>query len=605
MAETQRQNASVPSLTTQKLPVVRFNIDKQCPIQYVTVYNDRAEVTRILRHHFDDEGTYELVLDGFSTFVDETSLHVSGGTGKSCTILEVSYQTRSEQVAPPSDLSSLDQIQNQLEKILTEIEIHKRELARIVKQRAWLDGRSTKLMNQDGPCTSSDLDNMQQFLEFYHKTLLKLDDQSALEEDEIKKLNDRHEALNSEINQHGATAQVNQRKTCREMTIVVHVADGNIDVALEISYLIGNCSWTASYDVRVSSVEANRQRTQLTYYGIIVNKSQENWYDANFSLSTATPSLGGTPPKLSTLKIDYCKPSPLAYHRKGFELQKLMSMNKYSLGNASVMYKSDSIQRKRSKGAFMSMRGKSSLNYDPTIEDEDEDDEASATQVNVLTSTTEASMSSTSFVIPRRSTIDSDGKPHKVTIGVLDLTSTFTYTVVPKLSLHAYLKASTVNTSDKQLLAGPVSVFMDNNFITHSSIENVCIGDTFELPLGTDASVKVEYKPVKKMVDKQGFISKVHHETVHHETHIVNTKATETTVFVYEQVPLSSDEKIKVKLITPDIRQKEVGRNCTVTLNDKNNLEWKCVLQARGEYRFPLEFVMEWPKEKRVEFKQE
>ncbi|CAF4412772.1 unnamed protein product, partial [Rotaria magnacalcarata] len=53
------------------------------------------------------------------------------------------------------------------------------------------------------------------------------------------------------------------------MTIVVHVADGNIDVALEISYLIGNCSWTASYDVRVSSVEANRQRTQLTYYGII------------------------------------------------------------------------------------------------------------------------------------------------------------------------------------------------------------------------------------------------------------------------------------------------------------------------------------------------
>ncbi|CAF1086016.1 unnamed protein product [Rotaria sp. Silwood1] len=448
MTETLTTTAtSVVPITPTKTPVVRFNIDQQCPIQCVTVYNDRAEVTRILRHHFDTEGTHELVLNGFSTFVDETSLHVSGGTGKSCTILEVSHQTRHEDTAPPSDLTSLDHLQSQLENVQIEIEAHKRELARITKQRVWLDGRSTKLMNQDGPYTANDPENIQQFLEFYHKTLLKLDDATAREEDEIKKLNDRQDALKAQITQHGAAAQANRRKTYREMTITVHIAISKIDVALEISYLIGNCSWSASYDVR--------------------------------------------------------------------------------------------------------------------------------------------------------------GKPHKVTIGVLELTSTFTYTVVPKISLYAYLKASTVNTSDKQLLAGPVSVFMDNNFITHSSIDNVCIGDTFDLPLGTDASVKVEYKPIKKMVDTQGLISKVHHERIRHETHIINTKSTEITVFLYQQVPLSSDEKIKVKLVTPDLRQKEHGRNCTVTMNDRNNLEWKCVLQAHGEYRFPLDYTLEWPKEKRVEYKEE
>ncbi|CAF3023136.1 unnamed protein product [Rotaria sp. Silwood2] len=458
--------ASVMPITPTKIPVVRFNIDQQCPIQYVTVYNDRAEVTRILRHHFDTEGTHELVLNGFSTFVDESSLHISGGTGKACTILEVSYQTRHEDVAPPSGLTSLDHLQSQLEIVQTEIDIHKRELARIMKQRVWLDGRSTKIMNQDGPYTTNDLENIQQFLEFYHKTLLKLDDATAHEEDEIKKLNDHQDALKAQINQHGTVAQANRRKTCREMTITVHIAISKIDVALEISYLISNCSWSASYDVRVSTVEANQQRTQLTYYGIL-------------------------------------------------------------------------------------------------------------------------------------------GKPHKVTIGVLELTSTFTYTVVPKVSLHTYLKATTVNTSDKQLLAGPISVFMDNNFITHSSIGNVSIGDTFDLPLGTDASVKVEYKPIKKMVDTQGLISKVHHETIHHETYIINTKSTEITVFLYQQVPLSSDEKIKVKLITPDLRQKEYARNGTVKMNDRNNIEWKCVLQAHGEYRFPLEYTLEWPKEKRVECKEE
>jgi uncharacterized protein (TIGR02231 family) len=145
---------------------------------------------------------------------------------------------------------------------------------------------------------------------------------------------------------------------------------------------------------------------------------------------------------------------------------------------------------------------------------------------------------------------------------------------------------------------------MDNNFITHSSIDNVCLGDTFDLPLGTDASVKVEYKPVKKVTDTQGLISKVHHENVRHETRLINTKSTEVTIYVYEQVPLSSDEKIKVKLIVPDIRIKEQSINCTVTMNDSNNLEWKSILQARGEIRLPLEYSIEWPIDKRVEFKQ-
>lgn len=267
---TTTENLSVLTATTVKPSVVRFNVDQQCPIQYVTVYNDRAEVTRILRHHFDTEGTYELLLAGLSTFVDETSLHVSGGTGKACTILEVSYQTRHEDVAPPSDLTPLDHLQGELEKVKTEIEIHKRELTRLNKQRTWLDGRSAKLMNQDGPCTTNDLDNMQQFLEFYHKTLLKLDDETAREENEVKKLNDREEALKSQINQHGAEAQNSRRKTCREVTITVHIASAKTDVALEVSYLISNCSWSASYDVRVSTVDTSRERTQLTYYGIIV-----------------------------------------------------------------------------------------------------------------------------------------------------------------------------------------------------------------------------------------------------------------------------------------------------------------------------------------------
>ncbi|CAF1467830.1 unnamed protein product [Adineta steineri] len=583
-------STTTESPVKSKASIVQFNIDRQCPIQYVTVYNDRAEVTRSVHHHFDAEGTYELVFEGFSPSVDLTSLHVSGGTGKACTILEVSYQKRYENTMVEEDLTPLDQLQNECSNIQVDIAKHQRELARLVKQRTWLDGRASKLMNQDGQINTNDLDSMQQFIDFYYKQLIKLDDETTNEENQIKELTQQKEKLEAKIQEHGVV-EINRRKEKREVTIAVHIATNKIDVALDISYLISNCSWTASYDVRVNSAESTKQQTQLTYYGSIINKSQENWTDVQLSLSTATPSLGGAVPKLGTLKIGYLVPRYNSYRSPKFEMMDDLyeEAETHCLKAASFSSKSLGFSKRRARTTLNSI--------------ETDELEAPGT-INVLASQTEASMSSSSFTIPRRATIDADGKPHKVTIGVLDLTSTFIYTVVPKLTARAYLKASTINTSDKQLLAGPASIFMDNNFVTHSSIDNVCLGDTFDLPLGTDASVKVEYKPVKKVADTQGYISKVHYENIRHETRLVNTKSNDVTVYVYEQVPLSSDEKIKVKLILPDLRLKDQGQNCTVTMNDSNNLEWKCILKERGECRLPLEYTIEWPIDKRVEYTQ-
>ncbi len=132
-----------------------------------------------------------------------------------------------------------------------------------------------------------------------------------------------------------------------------------------------------------------------------MNKSQENWPDTQLSLSTATPSLGGAPPKLTTLKIDYYQPR--SYIQRDLSdlecrAEDLSLASKHFCLNA-VSYKS-----KKSRG-FVSFRGRSSLKSKPTVEESEIDTENT---VNVLSTTAEASMSSTSFAIPRRSTIDAD-----------------------------------------------------------------------------------------------------------------------------------------------------------------------------------------------------
>jgi len=81
---------------------------KDCPVQHVTVYNDRAEVTRalstsinaglfgvfwetfLLIDKYSTPGTNELTIVGLPSHVDSNSVRVSGGKG-AAVILEVLY----------------------------------------------------------------------------------------------------------------------------------------------------------------------------------------------------------------------------------------------------------------------------------------------------------------------------------------------------------------------------------------------------------------------------------------------------------------------------------------------------------------------------------
>ncbi|CAF3429865.1 unnamed protein product, partial [Rotaria socialis] len=225
--------------------------------------------------------------------------------------------------------------------------------------------------------------------------------------------------------------------------------------------------------------------------------------------------------------------------------------------------------------------------------------------IYVSSTSTETSMLSVTFTIPRRTTIHTDGTPHRVTIGVLDFNSKFIYTIIPKLWIHAYLNVSTINTSNKQLVAGPAASFMNNHFVTHSSIGIICMDGKFDLPLGTDAGIKVDCQPVKTIIDTQGLISKTYFENIRREIRLFNTKPIEVIVCVYDRISLSLDERIKVKLVVPDLRMKEPIPSYYVTLNDVDNLHWKCLVQTGSECQLSLEDTLEWSTDKCIELREE
>eukprot|EP00456_Euglypha_rotunda_P014683 TRINITY_DN14648_c0_g2_i7.p1 TRINITY_DN14648_c0_g2~~TRINITY_DN14648_c0_g2_i7.p1 ORF type:complete len:327 (+),score=23.48 TRINITY_DN14648_c0_g2_i7:275-1255(+) len=168
------------------------------------------------------------------------------------------------------------------------------------------------------------------------------------------------------------------------------------------------------------------------------------------------------------------------------------------------------------------------------------------------TTSSDSGAGTATFIIPRQATIDCDGKPKKVTVALLTLESRFTHYAVPSLAEHAYLKAVTYNTSDFPLLPSPnVNIFFDNNFVSKSSIKAVSPGEDFEAFLGVDPAVKIEQKPLQKIRDKRGMINKVNEETYKQSTTIKNAKKVALEVVIKQQLPLSTDTKIKVTPMSP------------------------------------------------------
>ena len=110
-------------------------------------------------------------------------------------------------------------------------------------------------------------------------------------------------------------------KKTRNLSIIVSAGGGKRagEIVLRVTYNVSEASWSPSYDLRVTSSGpkaeasasplATQQAMQLSYYGLITQSSGEDWQTCKIALSTATPSVGGTPPAPPTRTVRYCNPS--------------------------------------------------------------------------------------------------------------------------------------------------------------------------------------------------------------------------------------------------------------------------------------------------------
>uniref|UniRef100_A0A0M3I5L1 DUF4139 domain-containing protein n=1 Tax=Ascaris lumbricoides TaxID=6252 RepID=A0A0M3I5L1_ASCLU len=525
-------------------------------IKSVTVFNDRAEVTRSLNVQ---------LVPGLNEVLIEVKV-----------LEEERKKLRSEKGAIKDREEMLRRRVEGLDKILMETG------ASVVRHPT--DGRSVPFTLND-----ESLQNLAKFFSFYEDNSVGVRQKLRETSDELQTLDEKLRKIDDEIGNAKDNENYIRHKSAniyRHISVLLESAKGG-EVVLDVSYQVRAAKWSPSYDIRIDSKPDQGSNMKLTYYGMIVQHTGEDWIDAPLVLSTAQPSLGGSIPELGTQIVKLYKPPPqVPVPQPG---PRLMGLGGYNQPASVTAMGLEDV-------------GFESLTELPLSYAETTPMQITAGDTNV----------STAFVIARPATIPSDSSEHKVTVTSVEMKPTTIHETIPAKNTNVFLTASVLNSSQFILLPGQANVYLNNSFVAKSNIKAVSPNERFFTSLGVDGAVKVEYKPAHKFSEQVGLLSKCS-STVHEQRIVIkNTKNEKVLITVKEHVPKSTDEKIKIKLISPVLDQKMASSVDSMKkgelptpgaqLNSAHNLEWTVALEPNSETELLVKWSVEHPNGETVEY---
>lgn len=220
-----------------------------------------------------------------------------------------------------------------------------------------------------------------------------------------------------------------------------------------------------------------------------------------------------------------------------------------------------------------------------------------------------ASGASTTFIIPRRASIRNGDQKHKVTVTLIKMEAVYSCVCFPRAVAELYRKATMQNRTDFPLLAGQMTVFVNNNLLTTNNFPRTNPNEVFFIYLGRDDSIRCKYKLDKKdkLQTSTGTVFKARSESYRRTVELTNTGKVDEVITIFEQIPVPSDDKIKVKVLEPDCvsGRKDIAlpENVEwVKLNDSNHLEYRVLIPQDSVHLLKIHYVVEWPEDRQVRF---
>ncbi|EIN10081.1 hypothetical protein PUNSTDRAFT_102081 [Punctularia strigosozonata HHB-11173 SS5] len=569
------------------------------PIKAVTIFkSNRAEIVRTFNVDLK-VGQNKIEIFGLSSSVDFDSVRVTGlGDARLFDVTCTWDPKKNRSSAAPNNQARIRALRTEQQALQAEKRMRE-------KEAKMLSGYADTLSSEH----VAPLDAVKYMEAFMQRSklnlaaVLELDGKIQQVEEEIKLETERH--------------RERKGSTDARVTMVIG-ADHDGPAHLKLTYISTNTWWNSTYDL-YATTENGQPGTSVTlkYRARVTQSTGEDWTDAAIVLSTATSdTFAKGIPALPSWRVTpvYRAPSPPFPPPPGalppsvIRPMVRLSARKTSMATATAEANEESDDDMGFAIFDDDMAGGG---------DREREHERRAMMTEPGTIVSESALS-LSYAVEGKSSIPSDGESHQVSIASLTFEAKTSYVAVPRVEPVVYLSCAVKNISDYRLLSGPVSVFMDDSFVSKTSIQarirNVDAGDTFHCTFGPDPAVRITY--VRDSTTKQGqggaFIER--HNSTTYTTKIAVTnkhKFAAKDVVVRDAIPLAADDfkgRAKVILSKPEgLAEAEAGQEVAAAFGKvrwapeggekEGRFEWACDVEAGQEVTLETKFEIRAPSD--------
>lgn len=526
------------------LIITGLSIATPSTIKQVTVYRNGAKIMRSAKISLK-AGVNEITLDQLSTRTDQRSIQVRFDQG--VTLLSASYRKNtledkdlSEKIILIKD--SLSLLESELSRIDAMLEIYKRETDVINK--------NTKLGSQEDGIT---VQEVQDLANFYRARLTEITNEQLKLRAEKRALSTKKLKLRAWLG-----TQNSESSPTGEIILVIE-SDKARSTHVSFSYRITGAGWDPIYDLKSDGTDKN---LELNYKANVFQSSGYDWKGVQMDISTGNPILNQNLPNMNTLFA---------------QLRDKPKRRKYN-------YRS----RSRSNTMFKTKRtGFSHDSYSVTRGDVSEVEELASEPLQIQVAENQIN---SEYQIKNLQDIPSDGAYHLVSLQTESISTSYTYTAIPKKDKGAFLTAQLTDWGRYNFLPGQANLFLEGMYIGQTSFDPESAEDTLNISMGRDTRIEICRQEVNDYKDKK-LIGLNKSETIGYEITVKNNKSKAIEINVLDQIPVSSNDdiEIEIKKSTDAILDKKSGK-----------LKWTVSLEPGKSKKLTFVYEVKWPKNKYI-----
>jgi hypothetical protein len=601
-------------------------------ITNATVFLDGAQVSRSAKTTIPT-GRGILVFSGLTKDMDPASIQVKSDNDDFI-VLSVSHRLNFNKL--PDENPAADKIYRQMDAL------DARKALLTVNYRITQEEEAILKLNRvvASPQTGLDANDLIAAVNFHRERITSIKRTQLSISDSLATIKDDRKLLQAQLSDIGIKRQT---KATAEIVVVTQATRAVTD-DFTVSYMVPNARWIPHYDVRVTNIS---QPVDLRYRAKVSQQSGEDWTNIRLKLSTADPTASGVAPTLTTWRLhNNSRPptySPMAKKTIQTGVRsvtgRIIEPSGEGLIGATIVVPGTAIgavtdidgyysievpsgsaqllvsylgytnqQVNIQSGPTNAVMRESGMELDEVVvtgygnrnaadlagsvsgvqvqrdrkrRRKDSAPVAAPVPVNIQRLTT-----SVNFDIELPYSIPSDGKARDVEIKQHKLSANYTHLAVPKLSPNTYLKAAVTDWEQYDLLSGQVNLFFEGTYLGNSVLDVSTTNDTLELSLGRDPNVIVTRKATEDYRNRNFFGGKVS-DSRGYTINVRNKKKQPINLVIMDQVPISADETITVK----------VDRDAYFRLNETTGiLTWKQKLEAGGSRETRFGYTVKYSK---------